>query len=88
MESDEQNVPMIQDDEVNHDEQNEIGPSHLIELIDDCKKETFQYLELSDLLSVAGSSKQFHPCLYEIFQRKFNKRRIVIGFENGNRYTA
>lgn len=50
----------------------------LTSLDDDCLEFLFDYLDWSDLLNVADSSRMFHTAVGLVFKRKYHKSSIII----------
>lgn len=56
-------------------------------IIDDCKERIFDFLEWTDLINVADTSKKFYPAVCRVFKRKY-KGRIDVGSPRYNPYVA
>lgn len=61
------------------------APINLTTLNDDCKQHIFDYLEWSDLVSVADTSKQLRTAVYRTFQGKYRNANIDIGAGKADR---
>lgn len=54
---------------------------NLTTINDDCKARIFEYLKLSDLISIAETSKELHTSVRDVFKRRYGHGKLVIGHE-------
>lgn len=47
---------------------------------DDCKEHIFEYLDWSDLLTLADTNKQLYTAVCQVFKRKYGNAKICLGF--------
>lgn len=55
-------------------------PLNLSTIHNDCKQLIFEYLEWSDLVNVADTSKQLYAAVCNVFKRKYGSKKIDFGF--------
>lgn len=51
---------------------------NLTNINDDCKSRIFEYLKLSDLISIAETSKVLHTSVHDVFKRRYGHGKLVI----------
>lgn len=54
-------------------------PLKLTTIINDCKELIFDYLDWSDLINIADSSKQLNTSVCRVFYRKYGHGKVDFG---------
>lgn len=54
-------------------------PLNLVTINNDCKQLIFEYLEFTDLVNIAETSKKLNNAVSAVFKRKYGNKKIRFG---------